>query len=260
MHYAVVRAAGITVSGQPPARTIGPVGRDVVLRYLADELRWAESHAGEAYGVLNAARASRFLDAGRILSKIDGGRQAIAAGGPAALLGRAIDVQEGRREDRPPTADALALHALGPSSAHRCDRRVAGDCGAGRPSRGRLEWCATVGTLAVCKVCCTALPGGDDVSPTGLSRLALRDTVPTALETEYLGGTSWPGPHQKHSTRPAGCRCVDLPARRRLSEPEAHRHVAVARGLSPASGRKRVLAARRAGLLSETEPGRPAGA
>ena len=36
--------------------------------------------------------------------------------------------------------------------------------------------------------------------------------------------------------------------------------VALARGLSPASGPKRVLAARKAGLLPETEPGKPAGA
>ena len=36
--------------------------------------------------------------------------------------------------------------------------------------------------------------------------------------------------------------------------------VARARGLSPASGPKRVLAARKAGLLPETEPGKPAGA
>ena len=107
MHYVVVRSAGITVSGEPPARTIGPVARDVVLRYLADELRWAEFNASEAYGVLNAARAGRFLADSVIVSKIAGGRYTIAAGGPTGLLHRAIDVQEGRTEDRPPSAAAL---------------------------------------------------------------------------------------------------------------------------------------------------------
>ena len=62
----------------------------------------------------------------------------------------------------------------------------------------RLEWSPTVGKLAVRRVCCTALPGGDDVSPTGIARIALRETIQTVLETEYLGGTSWPGVLDRH--------------------------------------------------------------
>src|SRR6187549_1947026 len=57
----------------------------------------------------------------------------------------------------------------------------------------RLDWDPAVG-----KICCTALPGGDDVSPAGIARIALRDTIQTALETEYLGGTSWGGILDKH--------------------------------------------------------------
>ena len=89
----------------------------------------------------------------------------------------------------------------------------------------RLEWSPTVGKLAVRKVCCTALPGGDDVSPTGIARIALRDTIQAALEAEYLGGTGWPGLVDKYrDARPARRRRVDLPARRRLPELQAHRH------------------------------------
>src|SRR4051795_4263044 len=62
----------------------------------------------------------------------------------------------------------------------------------------RLEWDPAVGKLAVREICCTALPGGDDVSPAGIARIALRDTVQTALEAEYLGGTGWPGLLDKH--------------------------------------------------------------
>ena len=29
--------------------------------------------------------------------------------------------------------------------------------------------------------------------PLGIARIALRDTIQTALESEYLGGTGWPG-------------------------------------------------------------------
>lgn len=103
MYYAVALAAGIVVRGEPPAETIGPVERNVVLRYLADELTWAETNASEAYGVLNGARASCFLHEGLIVSKIDGGRRALATGGPTDLLTRALDVQEGHTDDRPPT-------------------------------------------------------------------------------------------------------------------------------------------------------------
>jgi hypothetical protein len=62
----------------------------------------------------------------------------------------------------------------------------------------RLEWSPTVGKLAVRSIGCTALSGGDDVSPDGIARIALRDTVQTALETENLGGTGWPGLLEKH--------------------------------------------------------------
>jgi len=107
MHYTVVRAAGLTVRGEPPTQLVGPLERDIVLRYLADELTWAETHAGETYGVLNAARASCFLHEGVIVSKIEGGRRANAGGGPTGVLRRALDVQEGRADDRPPTEAAV---------------------------------------------------------------------------------------------------------------------------------------------------------
>jgi hypothetical protein len=63
-------------------------------------------------------------------------------------------------------------------------------------------------------------------------------------------------------------RCLGATGQRRLiyllavalQSPKPTATVALARGLSPASGPKRVLAARKAGLLPETEPGKPAGA
>jgi hypothetical protein len=62
----------------------------------------------------------------------------------------------------------------------------------------RLEWSPTVGKLATRKVCCTSVPGGDDVSPTGIARMALRDIIQTALATEYLGPAGWAGLLDKH--------------------------------------------------------------
>jgi hypothetical protein len=125
----------------------------------------------------------------------------------------------------------------------------------------RLEWSSTFGRLAVRKITCTALPGGDDVTPTGIARMALRDTIQTALETEYLGGMGWAGLLDKYSDQDslAVDALVYLLAVA-LQSPKPTATVALARGLSPASGPKRVLAARKAGLLPETEPGKVAGA
>ena len=118
------------------------------------------------------------------------------------------------------------------------------------PGRGRI----TVGP-----------PGGPTetipAAPAGIARIAPRDTVQTALETEYLGGTGWPGLLAKHADHdPLSVDALIYLLAGALQSPKPTATVALARGLSPASGPKRVLAARRAGLLPDTEPGRPAGA
>lgn len=107
MHYTVCRAAGWPVRGPAPAELIGSVPRPVILGYLADELRWGIEHAGEAYAVLNACRAQIYLADGRIVSKVAGGRLALARGrGPAEVIGRALDQQQGHAPPREPGPDA----------------------------------------------------------------------------------------------------------------------------------------------------------
>jgi hypothetical protein len=91
--------------------------------------------------------------------------------------------------------------------------------------------------------------------------MALRDTIQAALETEYLGGTSWRGVLDKHSDHdPLAVDALIYLLAVAFHSPKPTATVALARGLSPASGPKRVLAARKAGLLPETEPGKAAGA
>ncbi len=125
----------------------------------------------------------------------------------------------------------------------------------------RLEWSPTVGKLAVRKFCCHSLPGGDDVSLPGIAHMALRDTIQEALQTEFLGGTSWAGLLDKHRGHdPLAVDALIYLLAVALQSPKPTATVALARGLSPASGPKRILAARKAGLLPETEPGKPAGA
>ena len=120
----------------------------------------------------------------------------------------------------------------------------------------RLEWSPSVGKLAIRKVCCTAVPGGDDVSPIGIARIALRDTVQSALETEYLGATGWPGLLDKHHDHnPLAVDALIYLLAVAFQSPKPTATVALARGLSPASGPKRVLAARKAGLLHRDRTG-----
>ena len=125
----------------------------------------------------------------------------------------------------------------------------------------RLEWSPTVGKLAVRRVCCTALPGGDDVSPAGIARIACATPSRPPLETQYLGGTGRPGLLAKHGDHnPLSVDAFIYLLALALQSPKPTATVALARGLSPATGPKRVLAARKAGLLPDTEPGKPAGA
>ncbi|HUA43409.1 MAG TPA: aminoglycoside adenylyltransferase domain-containing protein [Streptosporangiaceae bacterium] len=107
MHYAVCRAAGHALTGSPPRDIIGPVPRQAILGYLADELDWGLGHATEAYAVLNACRALVFLADDAIVSKIAGGDAALDRGfGPAELIMRALSQQRGCAGVQQPEADA----------------------------------------------------------------------------------------------------------------------------------------------------------
>ena len=123
MHYAVCRAAGRTVTGPPPHDVIGPVPRQAILGYLADELDWGLQHADEAYAVLNACRAMVYLTDDVIVSKIAGGEAALERGlGRAELIRRALSQQRGRTAGRQPeddTADFVRVTAAALRDAGR---------------------------------------------------------------------------------------------------------------------------------------------
>ncbi len=110
MHYAVCRAAGVALAGPPPDAAIGAVDRRLILGYLADELGWGLANAQENYAVLNACRALAYLRNGRIVAKVAGGLAALEAGsGPAEVIRRALDQQQGRAPERPAGPDAVAF-------------------------------------------------------------------------------------------------------------------------------------------------------
>ncbi|MCX4734362.1 aminoglycoside adenylyltransferase domain-containing protein [Streptomyces sp. NBC_01363] len=72
LHSAVCRSHAISVLGPMPARTFGPVPRDRILAAMVGDLQWALDRGSAAYAVLNACRAIRFAEEGRLCSKLDG--------------------------------------------------------------------------------------------------------------------------------------------------------------------------------------------
>lgn len=122
MHYAVCRAAGWRVRGPAPGELIGPISRQAILGYLADELHWGLEHALEAYAVLNACRAAVYLTDGTIVSKIDGGETVLRRGtGPAEVIRRALRQQRGVVAEQPTAPDAVPFvlaTAAGLAAAH----------------------------------------------------------------------------------------------------------------------------------------------
>jgi Aminoglycoside adenylyltransferase, C-terminal domain/Nucleotidyltransferase domain len=108
MHIAVVRSAGIAISGGPPVAVFAEIPRRWLLREFAGELDWAVANASPAYQALNAARAWRYAEDGVICSKLDGAAWA-AGRGHDQVLAEAAAFQRGERQDPPDAAAAVAL-------------------------------------------------------------------------------------------------------------------------------------------------------
>jgi hypothetical protein len=110
MHYAVCRAAGVTLTGPPARAAIGAVARPLILSYLADELGWGLANAPESYAILNACRAQVYLRQGEIVGKVAGGMAVLDDGsGPAEVVRRALDQQRARARERTAEPDAVAF-------------------------------------------------------------------------------------------------------------------------------------------------------
>ncbi|MDT0320225.1 aminoglycoside adenylyltransferase domain-containing protein [Streptomyces millisiae] len=74
LHAAVCREFGRAVLGPPPGEVFGRPPRQRILAAMAADLRWAIDAGHAAYAVLNACRAARFAEEGRLCSKLDGAR------------------------------------------------------------------------------------------------------------------------------------------------------------------------------------------
>ena len=123
-----------------------------------------------------------------------------------------------------------------------------------------LEWSPTVGKLAVRKVTCTASPGGEECHPPASpaspcatpSRSLFRPIVSAALVAR--------APRRVQRPRPIAVDTLIYLLAVAFQSPKPTATVALARGLSPASGPKRVLASPAEAGCYVTEPGKSAGA
>ena len=94
LHYLVARSAGWAAHGPAPVAVVGLIADDIVVRQMADELRWAIDHASESYAVLNACRALRYREERVVCSKSDAGRWALARGLNPHLVQRALEARQ----------------------------------------------------------------------------------------------------------------------------------------------------------------------
>jgi hypothetical protein len=100
--------------------------------------------------------------------------------------------------------------------------------------------------------------GAEPVRMASIIRVAVADVVGRAMEAHVLGERGWPGVVEDHpDAEPERLDALVYLLSVALGSQKPSANVAIARGLSPASGPKRVGYARKAGLLPETESGRP---
>ena len=127
--------------------------------------------------------------------------------------------------------------------------------------RLRVDWVPTEGRLSVREITYIARPGGDAVRVANISRMAVAELLHSALETSVLGAEGWAGIVERHpDVDKVRVDALIYLVAVALDSLKPSATVAIARGMSPASGPKRVAAARKAGLIPETQPGKASGA
>jgi streptomycin 3"-adenylyltransferase len=95
LHFAVCRAAGLTLLGPPPNETLASIPASDIRRAMLDEIDWAAAAAPPAYLVLTCARAWLFAVTDRIASKVDAGEWAAERYPATGLIKSALTLQRG---------------------------------------------------------------------------------------------------------------------------------------------------------------------
>lgn len=99
--------------------------------------------------------------------------------------------------------------------------------------------------------------GEEPVRMASIIRIPIAELVGGAIEAAVLGEPGWPGVVADHpGVEPERVDALVYLLSVALGSPKPSANVAIARGLSPASGPKRVGTARKLGLIPETESGK----
>jgi hypothetical protein len=112
LHFAVCRAAGIALRGPHPRQVFPEVPRSWLLEGFAAELAWAEEHADWGNGFLNACRNWRYLEEGKIGSKLEGAAWASEQVTDPSAIDQAAAWKGGLRPDPPSPEIARSFMAL----------------------------------------------------------------------------------------------------------------------------------------------------
>ncbi len=123
-----------------------------------------------------------------------------------------------------------------------------------------VKWDPQHGRHTLRKLTIEARDDSDDVRMSKINQLKLREIVSTALVRELIGDGGWQqvvADHRDHDQVAVDALVYLLSHALGSQKPSAT--VATARGLSPATGPKRVSIARLLGLLPPAEPGKATG-
>jgi len=124
--------------------------------------------------------------------------------------------------------------------------------------RLRTEWHDDERRLTIREATFTATDDDEPVRMASIIRVAVGDAAGRAMEQAVLGDRGWEGVVLDHpDDEPVRVDALVYLLSVALGSQKPSANVAIARGLSPASGPKRVGAARKAGLIPETESGKP---
>jgi len=125
----------------------------------------------------------------------------------------------------------------------------------------RLAWDEDENCLTLRELKFSAPPQGERVRMSRIASVNISQMIERILEAEILGAEGWPGVVALHSAAdPVAVDALVYRLSLALGGQKPSATVATARGLAPSSGPKRVAAARLAGLIPPTKPGRPTAA
>lgn len=125
-----------------------------------------------------------------------------------------------------------------------------------------VTWDQHLGRHTLHQLTLTAQPGGDYVRMSRISQIALAEIIERSLVADVLGGPDgWQKLVAEHAdTDPVAVDALVYLLSHALGGQSPSATVAIARGLSQASGPKRVANARQAGLIPPAvEPGKASG-